>query len=49
MRIEDNIAVTADSCELLTCVPRSVEEIEVLMAEGRKQYGDQPPVKSGKA
>ena len=34
VRIEDDIAVTADGCELLTCVPRSVEDIEALMAEG---------------
>ncbi|XP_067245513.1 xaa-Pro dipeptidase-like [Chanodichthys erythropterus] len=33
VRIEDDIAVTADSVELLTCVPRTVEEIEAFMAE----------------
>ncbi|ELU11049.1 hypothetical protein CAPTEDRAFT_164622 [Capitella teleta] len=32
VRIEDDIAVTSTGCELLTCVPRSVEEIEALMA-----------------
>ncbi len=37
MRIEDNIAVTSDSAELLTCVPRLVEEIEQLMAEGLRE------------
>lgn len=34
VRIEDNIAVTANGAELLTCVPRSVEQIESLMADG---------------
>ncbi|XP_035666459.1 xaa-Pro dipeptidase-like [Branchiostoma floridae] len=37
VRIEDDIAITADGCELLTCVPRTVEEIEALMAEGRRE------------
>ncbi|NXT01066.1 PEPD dipeptidase, partial [Jacana jacana] len=35
VRIEDDIAVTASGMELLTCVPRTVEEIEAFMAEGR--------------
>lgn len=34
MRIEDDIVVTDDGMELLTVVPRTVEEIEALMAEG---------------
>ncbi len=29
------MAITSDGAELLTCVPRTVEEIEALMAEGR--------------
>ncbi|XP_062997408.1 xaa-Pro dipeptidase isoform X2 [Elgaria multicarinata webbii] len=33
VRIEDDIAVTANGMELLTCVPRTVEEIETFMAE----------------
>ncbi|XP_077050794.1 xaa-Pro dipeptidase [Siphateles boraxobius] len=33
VRIEDDIAVTADGVELLTCVPRTVAEIEAFMAE----------------
>lgn len=32
MRIEDNIMVTDDGIELLTQVPRTVDEIEALMA-----------------
>ncbi|XP_072574451.1 xaa-Pro dipeptidase [Paramormyrops kingsleyae] len=34
VRIEDNIAVTAGGVELLTCVPRTVQEIEEFMATG---------------
>ncbi|XP_043937818.1 xaa-Pro dipeptidase [Protopterus annectens] len=33
VRIEDGIAVTASGMELLTCVPRTVKEIEAFMAE----------------
>ncbi|XP_072373863.1 xaa-Pro dipeptidase isoform X4 [Scyliorhinus torazame] len=42
VRIEDDIAVTASGMELLTCVPRTVEEIEAFMAEASgstKQFG----------
>ena len=35
MRIEDDIAITANGAELLTVVPRTVEEIEALMTQGR--------------
>ncbi|XP_033014565.1 xaa-Pro dipeptidase [Lacerta agilis] len=35
VRIEDDIAVTANGMELLTCVPRTVEEIESFMAEAQ--------------
>ncbi|NP_001089413.1 peptidase D L homeolog [Xenopus laevis] len=35
VRIEDDIAVTANGMELLTCVPRTVEEIESFMAEAK--------------
>ncbi|NXG51960.1 PEPD dipeptidase, partial [Psilopogon haemacephalus] len=35
VRIEDDIVVTASGMELLTCVPRTVQEIEAFMAEGR--------------
>lgn len=34
VRIEDGIVVTSDGMELMTCVPRTVQEIEALMAEG---------------
>ncbi|KAK3744473.1 hypothetical protein QZH41_012875 [Actinostola sp. cb2023] len=34
VRIEDDIIVTADGMELMTCVPRTCEEIEAVMAEG---------------
>lgn len=33
VRIEDDIVITKDGMELLTDVPRTVEEIERLMAE----------------
>ncbi|CAG2163537.1 unnamed protein product, partial [Oppiella nova] len=36
IRIEDDIVVTETGMELLTDVPRTVAEIEALMAEGRK-------------
>uniref|UniRef100_A0A8C2WET0 Xaa-Pro dipeptidase n=1 Tax=Cyclopterus lumpus TaxID=8103 RepID=A0A8C2WET0_CYCLU len=38
VRIEDDIAVTADGIELLTCVPRTVEEIEAFMANSAKPF-----------
>lgn len=37
VRIEDDVVITADGCELLTKVPRTVDEIEAIMAEGRKR------------
>lgn len=36
VRIEDDVLITATGVENLTKVPRTVEEIEALMAEGRK-------------
>lgn len=38
VRIEDNVAITDDGIENLTCVPRTVSEIEAHMEEGRKRY-----------
>uniref|UniRef100_A0A3Q2P9E5 Xaa-Pro dipeptidase n=1 Tax=Fundulus heteroclitus TaxID=8078 RepID=A0A3Q2P9E5_FUNHE len=38
VRIEDDIAVTANGMELLTCVPRTVEEIEAFMADSGKTF-----------
>ncbi|XP_038610523.1 xaa-Pro dipeptidase [Tachyglossus aculeatus] len=35
VRIEEDIAVTATGMELLTCVPRTVEEIEAFMADAK--------------
>uniref|UniRef100_A0A3B5BB52 Xaa-Pro dipeptidase n=1 Tax=Stegastes partitus TaxID=144197 RepID=A0A3B5BB52_9TELE len=46
VRIEDDIAVTADGIELLTCVPRTVEEIEAFMADPGKPFS--PVVSSEK-
>ncbi|CAF0996440.1 unnamed protein product [Rotaria magnacalcarata] len=37
VRIEDNIFITKDGCELLTKVPRSCEEIEEWMKNNKKQ------------
>ncbi|TKS69770.1 Xaa-Pro dipeptidase [Collichthys lucidus] len=45
VRIEDDIAMTADGIELMTCVPRTVEEIEAYMAESAKPFS---PVASEK-
>ncbi|XP_076064477.1 dipeptidase C isoform X2 [Oratosquilla oratoria] len=37
VRIEDDVVITADGIEDLTRVPRTVEEIEALMAEGQQE------------
>ncbi|XP_070574989.1 xaa-Pro dipeptidase-like isoform X1 [Ptychodera flava] len=37
VRIEDDIAITSDGMELLTCVPRTVDEIEAFMAKARQE------------
>lgn len=45
------MVITADGCELLTKVPRTVDEIEAIMAEGRKQeikFPQQTLLKNGK-
>ncbi|XP_059152163.1 xaa-Pro dipeptidase-like [Physella acuta] len=42
VRIEDDIAITETGVENLTCVPRTVEEIERVMAEGRQQHQPLP-------
>ena len=34
VRIEDNILITTDGCESFTSVPRTVEEVEKVMAGG---------------
>lgn len=36
VRIEDDVIITCDGCDLLTDVPRTVEEIEAHMAIGRE-------------
>jgi len=38
IRLEENIVVTSNGYELLSIVPRKVEEIEKIMAEGRELY-----------
>ena len=43
VRIEDDVAIRADGVELLTDVPRTVEEIEALMAEAEKNKYDSIP------
>ncbi|XP_036417856.1 xaa-Pro dipeptidase [Colossoma macropomum] len=48
VRIEDDIAVTADGMELLTCVPRTVEEIEAFMADRNPEKSFSPTVSSQK-
>ncbi|CAE6973258.1 Pepd [Symbiodinium sp. CCMP2592] len=37
VRIEDNVVITSNGCRVLTCVPRTVEEIEAVMAGGAWQ------------
>lgn len=44
VRIEDDIAVTADGMELLTCVPRTVQEIEEFMEVARSDPKSFSPV-----
>ncbi|CAD5117906.1 DgyrCDS6651 [Dimorphilus gyrociliatus] len=48
VRIEDDIIITATGVELLTNVPREIEDIERLMAEGRSMYGDNPVMRPPK-
>ncbi|KAK6184786.1 hypothetical protein SNE40_007181 [Patella caerulea] len=47
VRIEDDIVITDDGMELLTDVPRTVEEIEALMAEGRQSHTPLPQESCG--
>ncbi|CAE7228778.1 PEPD [Symbiodinium natans] len=37
VRIEDDVVITSNGCRVLTCVPRTVEEIEAVMAGGAWQ------------
>lgn len=38
VRIEEDVVVTDSGMELLTCVPRTVEEIEACMAGSDKAF-----------
>lgn len=40
IRIEDDVLITPAGGEYLTTVPRTVDDIEALLVEGRKQLGD---------
>ncbi|GFO06029.1 Pol polyprotein [Plakobranchus ocellatus] len=42
VRIEEDVLVTETGMELLSCVPRTVEEIERVMAEGRTNHQPLP-------
>jgi len=42
VRIEDNVVITAQGCRILTRVPRTVQEIEAVMAGGKWEARDQP-------
>ena len=43
VRVGDNVVVTATGMELLTNVPRTVEEIEAWMQQGEKTWKPLPP------
>ncbi|KAM9061427.1 xaa-Pro dipeptidase [Sarcophilus harrisii] len=45
VRIEEDVVVTASGMELLTCVPRTVEEIEACMADSKKSFTPFPTQK----
>lgn len=42
VRIEDDVVVTADGCRVLTRVPRTVQEVEAVMAGGAWEAREQP-------
>ncbi|XP_060066154.1 xaa-Pro dipeptidase-like [Ylistrum balloti] len=48
VRIEDDITITEDGMECLTCVPRTVEEIEAIMEEGRNRPQEPLPQETKK-
>jgi Xaa-Pro dipeptidase len=48
VRLEDDVAITNDGHENFTRCPRTIEEIEAMMAKGRELYGKELPFVAGR-